>query len=238
MSTAQYDLDVKPGFDGERAEAAIRALIEALGENLHREGLADSPRRIAAMYRELFDGLNRDPVEVLSVGFEEGHDELVILREIPFHSMCEHHFMPFHGQAHVGYLPDGRIVGLSKIARAVEIFARRPQVQERLTNAGRASASRRCWARSGVGVVIEAEHLCMTARGVRKPGVEDGDLVDARLRSAADANTRSRSSSELIRPSALVGDAGPSGAAAFRIDGCRCDDGSRTAIHGRMPWPR
>lgn len=199
MSTAQYDLDVRPGFDVERAEAAVRALIEALGENLHREGLADSPRRIAAMYRELFEGLNLDPVEVLSVGFEEGHDELVILREIPFYSMCEHHFMPFHGQAHIGYMPDGRIVGLSKIARAVEILARRPQVQERLTTQI-ADCIEQVLNAQGVGVVIEAEHLCMTARGVRKPGAT---MVTSAMRGCfrTDANTRHEFLG-LIRPSA------------------------------------
>ena len=199
MSTAQYDVDVRPGFDGERAEAAIRALIEAVGEDLHREGLSESPRRIAAMYRELFDGLYRDPVEVLSVGFEEGHDELVILREIPFYSMCEHHFMPFHGQAHIGYMPDGRIVGLSKIARAVEIFARRPQVQERLTSQI-ANCIEEVLHAQGVGVVIEAEHLCMTARGVRKPGAT---MVTSAMRGCfrTDANTRQEFLG-LIRPSA------------------------------------
>ena len=198
MSTAQYDVDMRPGFDGERAEAAIRALIEAVGEDLHREGLSDSPRRIAAMYRELFDGLYRDPVEVLSVGFEEGHDELVILREIPFYSMCEHHFMPFHGQAHIGYMPDGRIVGLSKIARAVEIFARRPQVQERLTSQI-ANCIEEVLHAQGVGVVIEAEHLCMTARGVRKPGAT---MVTSAMRGCfrTDANTRQEFLG-LIRPS-------------------------------------
>ena len=199
MSTAQYDVDMRSGFDGERAEAAIRALIEAVGEDLHREGLSDSPRRIAAMYRELFDGLYHDPVEVLSVGFEEGHDELVILREIPFYSMCEHHFMPFHGQAHIGYMPDGRIVGLSKIARAVEIFARRPQVQERLTSQI-ANCIEEVLHAQGVGVVIEAEHLCMTARGVRKPGAT---MVTSAMRGCfrTDANTRQEFLG-LIRPSA------------------------------------
>ena len=197
MSTAQYDVDIRPGFDGERAEAAISALIEAVGENPHREGLSDSPRRIAAMYRELFGGLNRDPVEVLSVGFEEGHDELVILREIPFYSMCEHHFMPFHGQAHIGYMPDGRIVGLSKIARAVDIFARRPQVQERLTSQI-ADCIEEVLSAQGVGVVIEAEHLCMTARGVRKPGAT---MVTSAMRGCfrTDANTRQEFLG-LIRP--------------------------------------
>ncbi len=198
MSTAQYDLDFKPGFDGDRAETAIRDLIEAIGENLHREGLSDSPRRIVAMYRELFDGLNHDPVEVLSVGFEEGHDELVILREIPFYSMCEHHFMPFHGQAHIGYMPNGRIVGLSKIARAVEILARRPQVQERLTTQI-ADCIEDVLSAQGVGVVIEAEHLCMTARGVRKPGAT---MVTSAMRGCFrdDANTRQEFLG-LIRPS-------------------------------------
>lgn len=184
-------------FDIDAAEDAVRQLIRAVGEDPEREGLLDSPRRIAAMYREVFEGLQQDPAAVLSVGFEEGHDELVILREIPFHSMCEHHFMPFHGQAHVGYLPDGRIVGLSKIARAVEIFARRPQVQERLTNQVAACIEEVLAAR-GVGVVIEAEHLCMTARGVRKPGSK---MVTSAMRGAfrTDANTRAEFL-ELIRP--------------------------------------
>lgn len=185
------------GFDADAAEDAIRTLIAAIGEDPDREGLRESPRRIAAMYREMFDGLDRDPRAVLEVGFEEGHDELVILREIPFHSMCEHHFMPFHGQAHVGYLPDGRIVGLSKLARAVEIFARRPQVQERLTNQVAECIEEVLDAR-GVGVVIEAEHLCMTARGVRKPGSK---MVTSAMRGAfrTDANTRAEFL-ELIRP--------------------------------------
>ena len=184
-------------FDADAAEDAVRRLIVAVGEDPVREGLRDSPRRIAAMYREIFDGLGRDPAEALSVGFEEGHDELVILREIPFHSTCEHHFMPFHGQAHVGYLPDGRVVGLSKIARAVEILARRPQVQERLTDQIAECIARTLEAR-GVGVVIEAEHLCMTARGIRKPGSR---MVTSAMRGAfrSDANTR-HEFLELIRP--------------------------------------
>jgi GTP cyclohydrolase I len=166
----------------------IRNLIRLVGEDPNREGLIETPRRIAAMYAELFEGLRLDPVEVLSVGFEEGHDEMVILKDIPFHSMCEHHFLPFHGRAHVGYLPDGRIVGLSKIARAVEIFARRPQVQERLTTQISECIDEVLGAR-GVGVVIEAEHLCMTARGVRKPG---SVMVTSSMRGSfrADVNTR------------------------------------------------
>ena len=185
------------GFDLLAVEEAARALIVALGEHPQREGLADSPRRIAAMYGELFGGLHQDPVAALSVGFEEGHDELVILREVPFYSMCEHHFMPFHGQTHVGYMPHGRIVGLSKIARAVEIFARRPQVQERLTSQI-ADCIESVLDAQGVGVVIEAEHLCMTARGVRKPG---STMVTSAMRGCfrTDANTRQEFLG-LIRP--------------------------------------
>ena len=188
------------GYDFEAAQAAVRQLILAVGEDPDREGLRDSPRRIASMYAELFDGLSRDPAAVLSVSFdEEDHDELVMLREIPFYSMCEHHFMPFHGQAHVGYLPNGRIVGLSKMARAVEIFARRPQVQERLTSQI-ASCIEEVLDARGVGVVIEAEHLCMTARGVRKPGAK---MVTSAMRGLfrSDSNTRQEFLG-LIRPGA------------------------------------
>ncbi len=149
--------------------AALRTMIREIGEDPDREGLIDTPERIARMYGELFEGLHMDPAQVLAVGFEEGHDEMVILKDIPFYSMCEHHFLPFHGIAHVGYLPDGRIVGLSKLARAVEIFARRPQVQERLSSQI-ADCVETVLEAKGVGVVVQAEHLCMTARGVRKPG--------------------------------------------------------------------
>lgn len=183
--------------DTEASARIVRDLIVAIGEDPDREGLRDTPRRIAQMYNELFEGLHQDPVEVLSVGFEEGHDEMVILREIPFYSMCEHHFMPFHGEAHIGYLPDGRIVGLSKIARAVDIFARRPQVQERLTGQI-ADCIEQVLGAKGVGVVIEAEHLCMTARGVRKPGSK---MVTSAMRGKfrEDSNTR-QEFLELIRP--------------------------------------
>ncbi len=169
-------------------EQVIRRMIVLVGEDPDRDGLRDTPRRMAAMYEEVFEGLHQDPVAVLSVGFEEGHDELVILRDIPFYSMCEHHFMPFHGLAHLGYLPDGRIVGLSKIARALEIFARRPQVQERLTTQ-LASCVEEVLGARGVGVVIEAEHLCMTSRGIRKPGAR---MVTSAMRGRFrdDENTR------------------------------------------------
>ena len=148
---------------------AVRRIIEAIGEDPSREGLLDTPRRIAEMYEELFAGLHQDPREVLSTSFQESHREMVILKNIPFYSLCEHHFLPFHGQAHVGYVPKGRIVGASKIARVVDILARRPQRQERLTGQV-ADAITEGLSPDGVAVVIEAEHLCMTMRGVQKPG--------------------------------------------------------------------
>ncbi len=155
--------------DHDRIKAAVSELLLAIGEDPSREGLVDTPRRIADMYQEIFGGLAVDPAEYLSVGFEVPHDEMVILRNIPFYSMCEHHFLPFHGEAHVGYIPDGRVVGISKLARVVEAFARRPQLQERLTSQI-AEAIADAMNPDGVGVVIEAEHLCMSMRGVQKPG--------------------------------------------------------------------
>jgi len=156
--------------DQERIERAFREIIVAIGEDPDREGLVDTPARIARMYAELFEGLCVDPKSLLKVKFEApGHDEMVILRDIPFYSICEHHFMPFHGVAHVGYIPDGRVVGLSKLARLVEAYARRPQIQEQLTGQV-ADALMEALEPDGVGVVIEAEHLCMTQRGVKKPG--------------------------------------------------------------------
>ncbi|MGQ9683511.1 MAG: GTP cyclohydrolase I FolE [Anaerolineae bacterium] len=155
--------------DQERIQRAVRELIEAIGEDPEREGLRDTPRRIAQMYAEVFSGIGCDPGVVLGVTFEENHQEMVILRDIPFYSMCEHHFLPFHGVAHVGYIPRGRILGISKIARVVDILARRPQLQERLTGQI-ADALMETLNPQGVGVVIEAEHLCMTMRGVRKAG--------------------------------------------------------------------
>ena len=156
-------------FDLERVKAAVTELLQALGEDPAREGLLDTPRRIAEMYEEIFGGRTVDPADYLNVGFEVAHDEMVILRNIPFYSMCEHHFLPFHGEAHVGYVPDGRVVGISKLARVVEGFARRPQIQEQLTSQV-AEAIMQMLKPDGVAVVIEAEHLCMTMRGVKKPG--------------------------------------------------------------------
>jgi GTP cyclohydrolase I len=156
-------------IDLPRIERAVRELIEAIGEDPEREGLLGTPDRVARMYAELFEGLRCNPREHLSVGFEVGHDEMVILKDIPFYSICEHHFMPFHGKAAVGYIPDGRVVGLSKLARLVEGYARRPQIQEQLTGQI-ADALMEELQPDGVAVVIEAEHLCMTQRGVKKPG--------------------------------------------------------------------
>ena len=157
------------GVDQERIARAVREILEAIGEEPGREGLRETPRRIAEMYEELFAGLHQDPREVLTTGFQEPHRAMVILKNIPFYSLCEHHFLPFHGRAHVGYVPEGRIAGASKIARAVDILARRPQLQERLTGQI-ADAIMEGLSPDGVAVVIEAEHLCMTMRGVQKPG--------------------------------------------------------------------
>ena len=155
--------------DLERIQRAMRELILAVGEDPEREGLLGTPERVSRMYGELFEGLRTDPKELLSVGFEVGHDEMVILKDIPFYSICEHHFMPFHGVAAIGYIPDGRVVGLSKLARLVDAYARRPQIQEQLTGQI-ADTLMEALHPDGVAVVIEAEHLCMTARGVKKPG--------------------------------------------------------------------
>lgn len=155
--------------DNARIRASVIEMLYAIGDDPEREGLLETPRRIADMYAEIFEGLFADPREHLKVGFEVAHDEMVILRDIPFYSMCEHHFLPFHGEAHVGYIPDGRVVGISKLARVVEGYARRPQIQEQLTSQI-AEAIQEVLRPDGVAVVIEAEHLCMTMRGVKKPG--------------------------------------------------------------------
>ncbi|MBV9142856.1 MAG: GTP cyclohydrolase I FolE [Pseudonocardiales bacterium] len=158
-------------FDHARAEAAVRELLIACGEDPDREGLRETPARVARAYREMFAGLFLDPELVLERTFDEGHEELVLVRDIPLYSQCEHHLVPFHGMAHVGYIPNaaGRVTGLSKLARLVDLYAKRPQVQERLTSQVADALVRRLQPR-GVIVVIEAEHLCMAMRGVRKPG--------------------------------------------------------------------
>jgi GTP cyclohydrolase I len=158
-------------FDHERAEAAVRELLYAVGEDPDRHGLRDTPARVARAYREIFAGLYTDPDSVLNTMFDEEHDELVLVKEIPLYSTCEHHLVAFHGVAHVGYIPgrDGKVTGLSKIARLVDLYAKRPQVQERLTSQIADALVNKLDPR-GVIVVIEAEHLCMAMRGVRKPG--------------------------------------------------------------------
>jgi len=146
-------------FDTARLRKAVREIIQAVGEDPEREGLVETPRRVADMYAEVFSGLRQDPADVLRVGFEEGHQELVMVKDIPFYSMCEHHFLPFYGMAHIGYIPNGRVVGLSKLARALEILARRPQLQERLTSQ-LADTIMSTLEPAGVAVVIKAQHLC------------------------------------------------------------------------------
>jgi GTP cyclohydrolase I len=159
------------GVDRERVAAAVREILVAIGENPDRDGLRQTPARVADMYAEILSGLYEDPTSHLTTTFEAEHDEMVMVKDIPLYSICEHHLVPFHGRAHVAYIPgaDGRITGLSKLARLVEGYARRPQVQERLT-AQIADALVDKLAPRGAFVVIEAEHLCMSMRGVRKPG--------------------------------------------------------------------
>ena len=159
------------GVDLARAEAAVRELLFAIGEDPDREGLRETPGRVARAARELYAGLNQDPADVLSTTFSIDHEELIIVRDIPMYSTCEHHLLPFHGVAHIGYIPAeaGKGTGLSKLGRLVEVFARRPQVQEQITTQV-ADAPVTHLGAQGVIVVIEAEHLCMSMRGVQKPG--------------------------------------------------------------------
>ena len=158
-------------FDSASAEAAVRQLLLAIGENPDRDGLRDTPARVARAYAEMFSGLRQTPEEVLTTTFDAGHDEMVIVKDIELYSTCEHHLVPFHGVAHIGYIPNanGRITGLSKLARLVDVFAKRPQVQERLTTQVADSLVRILEPRGAI-VVMECEHLCMSMRGVRKPG--------------------------------------------------------------------
>lgn len=173
--TAGYAGVREGGFfviDEAKIQQAITLLLEAVGEDITREGLIDTPRRVARMYREVFSGLQKDPEQELAVYFTEDYDEMVIVKDIPFYSMCEHHLVPFFGKAHVVYIPrGGTITGLSKLARVVEVFARRPQVQERMTNQI-AELIMKKLDPIGVMVVIQAEHLCMSMRGVLKPGAK------------------------------------------------------------------
>ena len=162
-----------PPIDHARIEKAVREILIAVGEDPDRDGLLDTPSRVARAYAEQFEGLRQRPEDVLSTVFDAGHDEMVIVKDIEVYSTCEHHLVPFHGVAHVGYTPNlkGQITGLSKLARLVDVYARRPQVQERMTSQI-ADALMRVLEPRGVIVVVEAEHLCMTMRGVRKPGAK------------------------------------------------------------------
>lgn len=175
-------------IDLPRIERAVREILIAVGEDPDREGLAKTPGRVAQAYAELFSGLREDPADHLKASFTEDYDELVILKDIPFNSMCEHHFMPFEGKAHIAYLPDGKVAGISKLARVVESISHRPQVQERMTVQIADILMDRLHAK-GVAVVLTATHTCMTCRGVRKPGsLMVTSAVRGRCRS--DARTR------------------------------------------------
>lgn len=199
LSLVDRDPATVPDFDHPRAEAAIRELLAAIGEDPEREGLRDTPARVARAYAEFTAGLRMTAEEVLTTTFDIGHDEMVLVRDIELWSMCEHHLVPFTGVAHVGYIPaeTGKITGLSKLARLVDVYAKRPQVQERLTTQVADSLMEILEAR-GVIVVIEAEHLCMTMRGVRKAGARTitsavrGIMHNAATRSEAMALIHSR----------------------------------------------
>ena len=169
-------------FDEAKIRTAVTSIIEAIGEDYKREGLVDTPKRVAEMYDELFAGIGIDPKEELTVGYELGHREMVIVRDVPFYSMCEHHLLPFYGTVHIGYIPDisGRVVGISKLARVVEVIARRPQIQERMTTQI-ADAILDGLKPDGVAVVVQAEHLCMIMRGIKKPG---SNVITSALRGA------------------------------------------------------
>lgn len=184
-------------FDAQRAERAVRELLVAVGEDPDRDGLTDTPARVARAFNEMFSGMFLQAEDVLTTTFDLGHDELIIVKDIEVYSTCEHHLVPFHGVAHVGYIPgaDGRITGLSKLARLVEVFAKRPQVQERLTTQV-ADSLMRILQPQGAIVVLECEHMCMSMRGVRKPGARTvtsavrGTLTNAATRAEAMALLR------------------------------------------------
>ncbi|GAB3557920.1 GTP cyclohydrolase I FolE [Spelaeicoccus albus] len=192
------NLSLDGSVDTDRIERAVREILIAIGEDPDRDGLQETPARVARSYREIFAGLGQDPADILSAVFDIGHDEMVLVKDIPVYSTCEHHLVPFHGVAHVGYIPgnDGRVTGLSKIARLVEMFARRPQVQERMTTQI-ADALVTNLAPRGAIVVIECEHLCMSMRGVRKPGASTvTSAVRGQLR---DPSTRAEAMSLILR---------------------------------------
>ena len=185
-------IESRQNMDLPKIENAVREILEAIGEDTTREGIQETPQRVARMYAEVFAGLHRDISKDIKVFHEEGNDEMILIGDIPFYSMCEHHLLPFHGKAHVVYIPrDGKILGLSKVARIVDTLSRKPQLQERLTSEIADKITEAVDARS-VCVIIEAEHLCMTMRGIRKPGsktvtsaMRGGCRTDARTRNEA-----------------------------------------------------
>jgi GTP cyclohydrolase I len=185
-------IESRQNMDLPKIENAVREILEAIGEDPNREGIQETPQRVARMYAEIFSGLHRDISKDIKVFHEEGNDEMILIGDIPFYSMCEHHLLPFHGKAHVVYIPrDGKILGLSKVARIVDTLSRKPQLQERLTSEIADKITEAVDARS-VCVIIEAEHLCMTMRGIRKPGsktvtsaMRGGCRTDARTRNEA-----------------------------------------------------
>lgn len=178
----------KTPIDVPRIERAVREILLAIGEDPNREGLRDTPARVGRMYAELFSGLHEDPEQHLDAMFDEGHQEMVVLRDIPFNSMCEHHLMPFEGHAHIAYIPGGKVLGLSKLARLVDVFAHRPQVQERLTSQIADVLAKRLHVK-GCAVVLEAVHTCMTSRGVKKPGAV---VITSALRGMMHTNPATR----------------------------------------------
>ncbi len=194
---SQEPREVIPPFDHARAEAAVRELLIAVGEDPDREGLRETPARVARAYAELFSGMRMSAEDVLTTTFDIGHDEMILVRDLELWSMCEHHLVPFTGMAHIGYIPaeNGRITGLSKLARLVDVYARRPQVQERLTTQIADSLMEILQAQGAI-VVIEAEHLCMTMRGVRKPGSKT--VTSAVRGSMHNAATRSEAMSLIL----------------------------------------
>ena len=185
-------IESRQNMDLPKIENAVKEILEAIGEDTTREGIRETPQRVARMYAEIFSGLHRDISKDIKVFHEEGNDEMILIGDIPFYSMCEHHLLPFHGKAHVVYIPrDGKILGLSKVARIVDTLSRKPQLQERLTSEIADKITEAVDARS-VCVIIEAEHLCMTMRGIRKPGsktvtsaMRGGCRTDARTRNEA-----------------------------------------------------
>lgn len=179
----------KSAVDLPRIQAAVREILLAVGEDPEREGLLETPARVARMYAEVFSGLHEDPAHHLKKTFNEKYDEVVLVKDIRFSSCCEHHLLPFHGKAHIGYLPNGKIVGLSKLARTVDVIAKRPQVQERMTEHLADLLMEELGAKA-VGVIIEATHSCMTMRGVRKPG---SLCTTSAMRGTFRANPASRS---------------------------------------------